>query len=191
MRPYSETLFLKRQKIRLIRDWGIVLFYTAFIYITLPIMPGVWESFTKKVGNFSDYLAGFALGVIGLFIIFYLSINKKNIWNFIWLAMIGSAYACGLSILKLSIERVHFIEYGLLSLFVFRALRHNLKSKFIYLWSAIIVFCIGFLDEGLQYLLPNRVYDTKDVIVNGIAGVLGLLLIGLCLSPKNKNDRER
>ena len=185
----SETLYLKKQKSEKIRDWGIVLFYVLFIYISLPFMPGLWGELSRYTGNFANYFAAIILGIFGLFIIFYLISKQKDIRNFVWLATLASAYTIGLSRLELSIERVHFLEYGLLSLFVFRALKHNIRDKSIYLWSGIIVFCLGFLDEGIQYVLPNRVYETKDVIVNGVAGILGLLVIGLCFQPELKNPK--
>lgn len=176
---------MKRLKNREILDWGIVIFYTCLIYITLPVMPGLWYKFVQRAGNFADYLAAVTLAVFGLAIIFYLFVKEKGIRNFVWLGVLALAYAFGLSRLKLSIERIHFVEYGLLSIFVFRALRHHLKNKSAYVWSGIAVFCFGFLDEGIQYMLPTRVYDTRDVIVNGIAGILGLLLIGLCIQPQS------
>lgn len=181
---YSETLSLKKQTVRKTRDWAIVSFYILLIYVSLPVMPKLWGNFARYAGNFADYVAAFILGLIGLFIIFYLISKRKDIRNFIWLLILASAYAWGLKRLKLSIERVHFIEYGVLSLFVFRALSHNIRGKSLYLCSGIVVFCLGFLDEGIQYLLPNRVYEIKDVMVNGISGVLALLLIGLCFQPK-------
>ena len=187
MRPYSETLSLKEQQTKKIRDWGIALSYVLFIYISLPAMPGLWGEFVKYAGNFADHFAAVTLGLIGLFIIFYLISKRKNVRNFIWLAILASAYAWALSSLEISVERVHFVEYGLLTLFVFRALNHNIRDKSLYLWSGIAVFCLGFLDEGIQYLLPNRVYNTRDVVVNGIAGILGLLVIGLCFQPKLEN----
>ncbi|MBZ9578193.1 VanZ family protein [Patescibacteria group bacterium] len=178
---------MKRYKTEKIRDWAIVFSYALLIYISLPMMPGLWEKFTRYTGNFADYVAPFILGFIGLSVIYYLISRQKGIRSFIWLLILASAYAWGLSRLELSIERVHFLEYGLLSLFVFRALRHNIRDKSIYLWSGIAVFCLGFLDEGIQYILPNRVYETKDVIINGFAGILGLFLIGLCFQPKLEN----
>lgn len=154
-------------------------------------MPGLWEKFVGKVGNFADYSAALILAVFGLFIIFYLIAKQKNIRSFIWLVVLTLIYALGLNRLKLPIERIHFIEYGLLAIFVFRALRHNVRNKSIYLWSGIIVFCLGLLDEGIQYILPNRVYDTRDVIVNGIAGILGLLVLDLVFKPKLNDARDR
>lgn len=167
-----------------LRDWGIALFYAFLIYISLPAMPGLWGKFARYAGNLADYLAAFILSFIGLFIIFYLISKRKDICNFIWLAILAFCYAWGLSRLKLSVERIHFIEYGLLSILLFRAFRHNIRGKSIYLWSGITVFCLGFLDEGIQYILPNRVYEIKDVIVNGVGGVLGLLLIGFVFKPE-------
>lgn len=175
---------MKKPQVKKVRDWSVVTFYTLFIYITLPVMPGLWNRFSRVAGNFANYLAAFILGLIGLLIALYLIIKQKDIRNFIWLAILACAYVLGLNRLKLPIERLHFIEYGLLGLLIFRALRHKIRNKSIYLWSGIAVFCLGFLDEGIQYLLPNRVYQTRDVMVNGLAGVLGLLLIGLCFQPK-------
>ena len=184
MRLYRKALSLKRQELRKAIDIGAALSYSLFIYISLPIMPRFWERLTGYVGNFANYAAAFILGLIGLLIIFYLISNRKGFASFIWVVILASAYAWGLSRLELPIERMHFVEYGLLSLFVFRALRHNIRDRSIYFWSGLSVFCLGFLDEGIQYLLPNRVYEIKDVVVNGVAGILGLLVIGLCFRPK-------
>ncbi len=189
----AEGNFLEKQGAKKIRDWGIVLFYILFIYVSLPFMPGLWEGFVRKVGSFADYTAAIILVIFGGFIVFYLISKQKDIRSFIWLAMLACVYAFGLSRLKLSIERIHFIEYGILSIFLFRVLRHSIKNKSIYLWSGVAVFGLGLIDEGIQYLLPNRVFDTRDVIVNGLAGILGLLLIGLCFQPEleSLNGRNR
>jgi len=188
---YSEALHLKKQETEKKRDRRIALLYILFIYISLPVMPGLWGKFARYAGNYADYVAAFILGLIGLFIMFYLLSKQKDIRNFIWLLILSSAYAIGLSRIKLPIERIHFIEYGLLGLLIFRALRHNIRDKSLYLWSGMAVFGLGFLDEGIQYILPNRVYETRDVIVNGIAGILGLLLIGLCFQPKLERFQRR
>ena len=152
-------------------------------------MPSVWGEFTRRLGNLADYFAALILGLAGIALIFYLRAQRKTMINFIWLAILASFYVLALSRLQLSIEKIHFVEYGLLSLLVFRALRHNIMNRSLYFWSGLIVFCLGWLDEGIQYALPNRVYDTRDVIVNGLAGILGLLIIGLCLQPRLELSR--
>ena len=180
---------MKEMKAEKIRDWCVLIFYTLFIYISLPFMPRLWANFRRYAGGFTDYFAAFILGLIAILIISYLIATRKDIRSFIWLAILIFVYGFALSRLELPVERVHFIEYGILSFMVFRALRHDIKGINIYLWSAIIVFCLGFIDEGIQYILPSRVYDTRDVVVNGIAGILGLLTVGLCLQPKLGNSQ--
>jgi VanZ family protein len=40
--------------------------------------------------------------------------------------------------------------------------------------SSILVFIIGLVDEFIQWLLPNRVGDLRDVAMNTIGGLLGI-----------------
>jgi uncharacterized membrane protein YccC len=147
-------------------------------------MPKLWERFIQRLGIFANYFAAFILSFSGALIVLYLIVNRKSFYNFFWLIILALIYIWGLNSLKLPIEKMHFVEYGLLSVLLFRALRYNMRGKSIYLNSGIAVFCLGLLDEGIQYILPNRVYEVKDVIINTIAGMLGLFVIGLCFQPK-------
>jgi glycopeptide antibiotics resistance protein len=46
------------------------------------------------------------------------------------------------------------------------------------------VFAFGAVDEVIQWILPNRVFDIRDIIINGIAGILVQLLIAMVISKK-------
>jgi hypothetical protein len=148
------------------------------------MMPKVWNYLSKYIGNFIVYFPHISLAAIGLSLFLYIIFHhQKDISVYLWFGIIAYLYIYGLGKLELPIERMHFIEYGILSCLVFRALYHDLKNKLIYFWVSIIVFCIGFLDEGIQYILPNRVYNTHDVIVNGAAGILSQMIIAFILRP--------
>ncbi|MBN3039023.1 MAG: VanZ family protein [Candidatus Omnitrophica bacterium] len=166
------------------RDWTVAVIYILFIYFTLPIMPGIW----KKLNSFSESLANLLpvtlLVTAGVFIIMHLVFSRKSAFSFISLAILWFIYSLGLSTIKLPVEKIHFIEYSFLAILVFRALRHNFEGRVIYLWSSLAVFILGCIDEVIQYFLPNRVYDLRDVLINGFAGVLGLALLGFCLEPR-------
>lgn len=193
------------------RDWAFVLFYTLFIYVTLPIMPRVWSYLREHMGAFVIYLPYISLAILGFFLLLYLVFyrypvrkkfsnrvypvrnydiagGKKDISNraYIWFVIIALLYIYGLGRLELAAEKIHFVQYGVLSCLVFKALHNALKNRLIYLWASVIVFGIGFLDEGIQYFIPNRVYETHDVIVNGAAGVLGQMVIAFILRPSLK-----
>ena len=88
-----------------------------------------------------------------------------------------------MSRLNLPPERIHFSEYGLLAFLLFRLLRHWDGSRRVYAWTLIGACLIGFLDESFQGLLPNRVYDPRDLWLNGLAGAMGLVAVMLLFDP--------
>ena len=71
-------------------------------------------------------------------------------------------------------ERVHFIQYGLLGLLVSRA--YKISSLNMLLASGLFIMSVGLLDEGIQWFLPNRYGDIRDVVMNSLGGVSGLWL---------------
>ena len=70
-------------------------------------------------------------------------------------------------------ERIHFLEYGILGFLVFKAIGKEIKQIIL---ALIFIILIGSIDEFIQYLLPNRVGDVRDIIMNSIGGIIGLWL---------------
>jgi len=73
-----------------------------------------------------------------------------------------------------SVELFHFIEYGTITFLFYRVWRDRGD------WSALIVpaaaaFIVGAAEEGYQWFLPARVGELKDVWLNGVVIVCGLL----------------
>lgn len=89
-------------------------------------------------------------------------------------------------------ERLHFLEYGAIAALAYAALRERQRasgkpaaggwrgwawgpgSKAILLTSAL-----GWADEGIQALVPNRYYDLRDVFFNALAAVLAVTIAEL------------
>lgn len=74
-------------------------------------------------------------------------------------------------------ERSHLIEYSVLALFIHSALSERYKGRYalrtaISALSATVL--IGVVDESVQLLLPNRVFDPLDMLFNGLAGVMAI-----------------
>lgn len=90
----------------------------------------------------------------------------------------GVLYAVVLSRLERHEERIHFLEYGLFAGLVEAALRERGS-----LWSGWIAIAVtaaaGWIDEGIQGLVPGRVYDLRDVVFNLVAGILAVLAVTL------------
>ena len=73
-------------------------------------------------------------------------------------------------------ERTHLFEYALVAALVHEALlerRDNgRRVPAPTLLGLLIALLLGLLDEGIQYLLPNRVFDPVDVAFNSLAATI-------------------
>jgi VanZ family protein len=71
---------------------------------------------------------------------------------------------------------VHFVEYGLLSYLLARALKKS-ASKLslinIFFLAVIITLLYGITDEVHQSFVPNRTYDIHDIVADGVGGLAG------------------
>jgi VanZ family protein len=74
--------------------------------------------------------------------------------------------------------RTHLFEYGLVSLLIYHALRERKRhGRIVPLPAAqaiIATALLGWVDEGIQLLLPTRVYDLRDVGFNALAGLMAV-----------------
>ena len=75
-------------------------------------------------------------------------------------------------------ERSHLIEYSVLAIFMHKALLERRKNGCSVPLPALLAFMgtflIGILDEGIQIILPNRVFDIEDIVFNGMAAAMAI-----------------
>lgn len=92
------------------------------------------------------------------------------------LVLTVSLYAAGMVILKIPEERIHLVQYGVLAYLVFKAFAVDLAPKQNFGLTFLVTLTLGWGDEIIQSFAPGRFYDNKDIILNGVSGILGLLL---------------
>ena len=163
-------------KIRSIKKiWIIIMIYVLFIYISLPYFP-VFVSFLK------NYISKDTLNILSLLfcISFFLVLSKwiyDKQYKFVHYIFIISPLIL-LTYMSFSLEvwaeRVHFIQYGLLGMLVSRA--YKIISFKILLASGLFIMSVGLVDEIIQWFLPNRYGDMRDVVMNSLGGISGLWL---------------
>jgi VanZ like family len=73
-----------------------------------------------------------------------------------------------------AVERVHFVEYGLITLLFYRVWRPRGDAS-MFVLPILAGIAVGTLEEWLQWFIPGRVGDMRDVFLNGAAIVCGLL----------------
>jgi hypothetical protein len=80
-----------------------------------------------------------------------------------------------------AVERVHFVEYGLLTLLFYRAWRPAGDPSIIVM-PVLAGLVVGTLEEWLQWFIPNRIGEARDVLLN-LAAIGSGLLFALGLDP--------
>ncbi len=75
--------------------------------------------------------------------------------------------------------RTHLFEYGLVGQLIYQALlerrRNGRRVPTPAILAVVSTALLGWLDEGIQALLPSRVYDIADVGVNALAGLMAVV----------------
>lgn len=97
------------------------------------------------------------------------------------------ASAIGLAVLYATVmqtsrtEQFHFTEYGVLALLFYRVWqpRGNVTSIVLPVCAAVVA---GIADEWVQWFVPSRVGEARDVVLNSVGVVCGLL-VAIALSP--------
>lgn len=112
------------------------------------------------------------------------------------LAAAAGVYALVLAFMERPEERLHLLEYGLFAILVRLALRERHRGlgrppARALPWLALALTAVaGWVDEGVQYLLPNRFYDLRDVAFNALAGVLALAAFAALERARRWSDRS-
>ncbi len=167
--------------------WSLTGCYVTFIYSTLYIMRPILNFLKATLGGYLNLSVIIAFLMLLSFILVYIIKNRANygISQYLWFAFISCLYGLILYIVDVPEEQVHFIEYGILSGLIYIALTHDIHNNvYVYFLSIHIVFAFGAVDEVIQWILPNRVFDIRDILINGIAGILVQLLIAMVISKR-------
>jgi len=151
--------------------WTIIWAYILVIYLSLPFMRAVLGFLNNTAGRGNLGLAlNSALLVCGGVL---LAMGFRRSWKALLQISIPIAIMAAVAYqLEIPEERVHFLEYGLLGILVQKTARQSTWVQFG--MASLFVVLVGVGDECIQWWLPNRVGDLRDVGINALAGVLGV-----------------
>ena len=157
------------------RLWIYIFIYVLFIYISLPFFPAFISTLRGFISKELLNLLSLVL-TISFFLMLSVWIYKKKYKSKQFLLIISPLLL--LTYLSISldvwVERIHFVEYAFLGLLISRAVNViNLQGL---INTCCLVLLIGAIDEIIQWFLPNRVGDMRDVFMNSVGGFSGLWL---------------
>ena len=169
------------------KSWFYVVIWTVVIFLTIPLARTI-QRFVAR--NWGDEIFIYAvLGVIGAGLVTGLTsvsrgrslLSRDSFW-LLAVAIIFFGYTLKLGQESPS-EAVHFVQYGILGILLFRALSHRIHDPAIFLAAAIIGGIIGMVDEFIQWLTPGRYWGLKDIWLNLFAVVMVQIAISRGIRP--------
>jgi len=91
---------------------------------------------------------------------------------------IAAVYLLLFTRMSIPAERSHLIEYGVIALLVREALVERVKQGRLLpapaFLAVLLTVPVSLVDESIQALVPNRVFDPVDMLFNALAAVMAV-----------------
>ena len=166
----------------------LTLAYLLCIYATLGIARPIAE-YLRSTGILLPTIICLFGGCLPLALFWrYRKISRTQF--LLRILLIITLLCCAFLISALPEERLHFLTYGLAGWLIYWSLEATpvfsstpkkselLHQVLIWLIPCLLVWIAGGVDELIQWWLPNRVFDIRDIVFNGTAGMVGVALFG-------------
>ena len=161
--------------------------WAAFIYLSIPLARSIQEVVRARGGPAAFLWMTLLCFAAAAGWLVRAALRKQ--WSgrpvqILILAAIGALYS-GLawSLRANPEEAFHFVQYGVLSLLLFRALGHRLQDPSIYVAAALIGAAFGIFDELIQWVVPRRFFDYRDIGINALAAGLAQVALAAGIRP--------
>ena len=167
-------------------SWLYVALGSLVIFLTVPFARALQSALAEHAGRtFVFYIVGIAAVVGAALAIRSLKKRRIGVAAYVWLTAVLVAFAWYAYVLRDNPEEtIHFVEYGILSLLVYRALVHRMRDTSVYFAAVLVVGIIGIIDEWIQWVVPSRYWDLRDVQINLTAGALTQVAVAAGLRPR-------
>ena len=170
------TLFSSRRERRL---WLWVLVVMVAIYLTLGLAQTLAETLEERgLLDISLGLFLLCMFLVGVTVLTQgLRVRPGGAEVTVAIGVVA-AYLLVLTRMTVPTERSHLIEYGVVGVLIYEALTERRgQGRRVPLPPVLAVLAtaaLGALDEGIQWLLPNRVFDPVDILFNLLAGTMAV-----------------
>lgn len=168
---------------------GVAIAVSGAVVLSAPFL-GQLRAYLRAAfpGQFVTIVgAAVAVGVVGALALAIARIRHARASRYaVIAAAVGAAVAYSLAtrtgVPEVDVvERVHFIEYGAIAFLFYVAFR-PLGGTAAFLVPVVAALTVGTLDEWLQWFIPNRVGEARDVFLNLVAISCGVAF-GAALDP--------
>ena len=168
-------------------SWLWVVLWSLVILATIPLARTIQVYVSTHWGSASfTYVVLTVIASALAFVIGYLiRLKTASRRHYVWIAISSAVFiAYTLRLRESPEEAVHFVQYGVLGVLLFRALSHRVRDISIYFSAAILGALIGTIDEAIQWLTPQRYWAYSDIWLNFLAVALVQIIIAKGLDPR-------
>ena len=166
----------REKKYWILASLVVISILSTTIFLERPLQKVfVNHDFQVGVFLFGMLLTATTIGYYGLFH----KVNKYEIVIWIGMAAITTMFLFRLGVS----ERSHIMEFSVLAIFIHLALseryRNTSTDMKIMIFSFFLTVFFGLIDEGIQFFLPDRVFDLDDIYFNLIAAAMAIGGMGI------------
>jgi len=150
--------------------WLLVVFYTtALPWLILP-----WNLLVSASRHGAITMSWVVVVSAASIVAYRLAIRHAGKMG--WLNLLA-AYALGAAVcawVDFPAERLHLPEYVLMAALVTSAFAPRYPGA---LWILLVCLSLGCVDEVMQGLIRDRFFDVRDLAVNGVSSLAGVLIL--------------
>ncbi len=161
------------------RLWALAAAVVVAIYATLGQVPAIAQALRDRNALDQTFFNAFVIVVAAVIVV---GLSRRPSWAEIavGIAVIG-AYTTAFLRFANPAERTHLFEFGVVAVLVYLALLER-QSNGVDMRSPAVVAVVaastlGWIDEGIQAVLPNRFFDPIDLGFNTGAALMAVVSV--------------
>ena len=166
------------------------LVYTVLIFSTLSVVPKFFNWILHLSGRtgLSIIISVMLIAVAGLVLfIGRRALTPLDPGRALGLVAIGAGYGLLIYWADFPTSRMHALLYGVLALLVVESLRGALIFPKLHATTLALVMAAALVDEGIQWLLPNRSGTLLEVLQNWGSAALAICAVLLLKDSRESN----
>ena len=150
--------------------------WTVLLYALIPFVRPIQRVLMGAIGSgwiIGSVLTAVAAALVVSAFLVWRSPRASTAFDLAWLAAVAATAAVtAWHLRERPEEAVHLIQFGVLALLLYRAMRPAGPDLAILAAVVLLGALVGTVDEIIQWLVPGRFWDLRDVAVNAGACAL-------------------